>query len=265
MRLWSLASGSSGNCFLLESEGTRILVECGRPMPEIVRSLRKCGVDPAELDAMLLTHAHGDHACAASEMADAYHLPIYASAGTLGASILRGTARGRPIEAERPFRIGEIEVVPFSVPHDCIEPLGFRFESESARACIATDLGWVPEGVQAHLPGLDLLVLEANYEPRLLAEGRYPAFLKRRVGGRLGHLANGEAARAIAACGDQAPPSVWLAHISEQNNSRDQALRSVRGALRQRGLEHVVVSATTQRRPSLTWNSRAPERQLSLW
>jgi phosphoribosyl 1,2-cyclic phosphodiesterase len=264
MRVWSLASGSSGNCFLVESEGTRIMVECGRPMRDIRRYLDHCGVSPWDLDGLLITHAHGDHVKSAREMSDAFQLPVYASEGTLGCSSLRDAPLGHAIKADEPFSIGEIEVRPFAVPHDCREPLAFRLESQSAKAAIITDLGWTPDSVKANLGDLDLLVMEANYDPYLLHAGRYPAFLKARVSGYRGHLANEDMADAVAECGDHAPSDLWLAHISENNNTPDQALSAVGNLLRRRGLGHVRVQATRHRRPSLHWDSANQERQLAL-
>ena len=129
-------------------------------------------------------------------------MPIYASRGTLAA--LNLTDRGWAAAAVRPdLPVGQIDVKPFAVPHDCREPLGFRFEAGTGRAAIATDLGWVPHNVARQFRDLDLLVLEANYDPHLLETGTYPHFLKRRVSGTYGHLSNGAAAEAIAACGDR--------------------------------------------------------------
>lgn len=265
MQIWTLASGSSGNCFLLESEGTRLLVECGRPIRDLLRYLDHCETAPLDLDGILLTHAHSDHSRSARELSDSFQLPIFASRGTLGHPSLRESPLARPIEADQPFSVGEIEVHPFAVPHDCYEPLGFRFASHTGKACITTDLGWVPASVQRNLLDLDLLLLEANYEPDLLQAGRYPAFLKQRVAGSRGHLANADAAGAIAACGDRAPRAVWLGHISENTNTPHQALGTVRDTLRKRGLGHIPVHATRHRKPSLYWNSTPRAQQLSLW
>jgi phosphoribosyl 1,2-cyclic phosphodiesterase len=265
MQLWTLASGSSGNSFLLESEGTRLLVECGRPINDILSYLAHCRVDPSDLDGIVLTHAHSDHVRSAREVSDTYQVPIYASVGTLGCAALRSSPLGRPVEAGRPFIVGEVEIRPFAVPHDCYEPLGFRFESTTGRVCITTDLGWVPDSAQSHFQDLDVLVLEANYDPHMLHAGRYPAFLKRRVAGAHGHLSNSDAGEAIAACADRSPRSVWLAHLSENNNTARRALETVSSILRARGLGHVQVQATRHRTPSLYWNSAPPIQQLTLW
>lgn len=264
MKVWALASGSSGNCFLVESEGTRLLVECGRPLKDVLRYLDSCAAAPEDLHGILLTHAHGDHSKSARELSDTFRLPVYASEGTLGCHTLRDSPFVRPVYADKPFEVGQLEIRPFAVPHDCYEPLGFRFAGAGGQAAIVTDLGWVPASVQSNLADLDLLVLEANYDPHLLYAGRYPDFLKRRVAGRNGHLSNDAAADAIVACGDRAPGAVWLAHISENSNTPQMALGAVQKTLRSRGLVDVPVSATRHRRPSLRWDSANQVRQLSL-
>jgi len=266
VQVWTFASGSSGNCFLVESEGTRLLIECGRSVGSILAYLDYCDVQPEQLDGILLTHAHGDHCRSAPLLAEQFGVPIFASVGTLGELRLERTL-GRPIRAEKPFVVGELEVKPFAVPHDCYEPLGFRFESASSRVCLTTDLGWVPASALQHFQDVDLLALESNYDPQMLAAGPYPGFLKRRVASNQGHLSNADAATAIAACGDRAPGTVWLAHISEHNNTPTQALTTIRRILRRRGLAHVPVKTTRHRRPSLYWDSRAApaERQLALF
>ena len=265
MQFWALASGSSGNCYLLESEGTRLLVECGRPMRDVLRYLVHARVTPESLDGILLTHAHGDHCKSAREISDSFSLPIYASAGTLGSPTLRDSAFARAVEADRPFTIGEVEVHPFPVPHDCYEPLGYQFESHSGRVCLATDLGWVPDSARRRFEDVDVLAIEANYDPYMLHAGRYPAFLKQRVAGNRGHLSNIDAGEAIAACGKRPPRAVWLAHISENNNTPAKALATVGASLAATGLGHVPVSATRHRRPSLYWTSVKPVEQLRLW
>lgn len=241
----------------METENTRLLVECGRPTRDVVGYLAHVGLTPDRLDGILLTHAHGDHIRSAREISDAHGLPVFASRGTLGRSNLRDSSHARAIEADSTFVIGDVEIRPFSVPHDCAEPLGFRFESATARAGFATDLGWVPDSVRAHFSDLDLLVLEANYDPGLLHAGRYPAFLKARVGGYRGHLANQDAGHAIASCGDHAPRNIWLAHLSQENNSPRAALSTIGSMLRVQGLGHVALAAARHRYPSLAWDSAA--------
>jgi phosphoribosyl 1,2-cyclic phosphodiesterase len=266
MQLWSFASGSDGNCYLVESEGTAVLVECGRPYFQIRDFLDANGIVPEELSGIFLTHAHGDHSRSARYLSDTHRVPIFASYGTLGALNLADRSLGRPVEHGRTYQVGQMDVKPFAVPHDCREPLGFRFETGTGRAGLATDLGWVPHNVARQFRDLDLLVLEANYDPHLLETGTYPHFLKRRVAGTYGHLSNSAAGEAIAVCGDRAPGAVWLAHLSEQNNSPKHALQTVSRILKRQGLRHVSIKTTLHRRSNLRWTSNvARERQLPLF
>jgi phosphoribosyl 1,2-cyclic phosphodiesterase len=266
MQVWSFASGSDGNCYVLESEGTAVIVECGRPYFQIRDLLDTISLSPDEIAAIFLTHAHGDHSRSAARFSATHRVPIYASRGTLSAIRLKDETLAQPVESGRTYPVGQLDVKPFAVPHDCREPLGFRFDGGSGSTALATDLGWVPHNVSRQFRDLDLLVLEANYDPHLLENGTYPDFLKRRVSGTYGHLANAAAARAIVACGDHAPGAVWLAHLSEENNSPKHALQTVSRILRRNGLGHVSVRTTQHRRSSLRWTSNvARERQLPLF
>jgi phosphoribosyl 1,2-cyclic phosphodiesterase len=266
VQVWSFASGSDGNCYVVESEGTALLVECGRPYTQIKDFLQRIGIAPDELRGILLTHAHGDHSRSARYLSETHRVPIYASHGTLGALDLEDLSLGRPLESYKTYPVGQIDVKPFAVPHDCREPLGFRFESGTGRAAVATDLGWVPHNVARQFRDLDLLVLEANYDPHLLHTGTYPYFLKQRVSGTYGHLSNAAAGEAIAACRDRPPHAVWLAHLSEHNNSPRHALQTVSRILRRQGLGHVTIETTHHRRSTLRWTSAiARERQLPLF
>jgi phosphoribosyl 1,2-cyclic phosphodiesterase len=266
VQVWSFASGSDGNCYLLESEGTTLLVECGRPYTQIRDLVEGVGLDLDAVAGIVLTHAHGDHCRSARHLSQTHRIPIYASRGTLGALTLEDQTLARPLDSGKTYSIGQLDVKPFAVPHDCREPLGFRFESDTGRAAIATDLGWVPAAVGRQFRDLDLLVLEANYDPHLLHTGTYPYFLKQRVSGTYGHLSNAAAAEAIAACRDRAPGAVWLAHLSEHNNSPKHALQTVGRILRRHGLAHVPIKTTHHRRSSLRWTSAvARERQLAMF
>jgi len=266
MNVWSFASGSDGNCYVVESEGTALLVECGRPYLQTKDFLESIGIEPEAIGGILLTHAHGDHSRSAAHFSATHRVPIFASHGTLAALRLKDPSLARPVESGKTYPVGQLDVRPFAVPHDCREPLGFRFEGGTGRAAVATDLGWVPHSVSCQFNDLDLLVLEANYDPHLLETGNYPGFLKRRVSGTYGHLANAAAARAITVCGDRAPGFVWLAHLSEENNSPRHALQTVSRILRRNGLGHVPIRTTQHRRSSLRWTSSlARERQLPLF
>src|SRR4051794_14390318 len=265
MQVWSIASGSSGNAYLVRAEGATVLVECGIPLSRITGFLKRLGIAPYDLTGVLLTHDHSDHTRSARQLSDTYGVPIFATAGTLGCASLRDAALARPIDADRPFRVGDLEALAFRVPHDAYEPVGFRITAQAATVTVTTDLGHVPGGVQRHLRDNDLLVLEANHDVEMLQSGPYPTFLKRRVLGQHGHLSNGATAEALAACRDRVPGEVWLAHLSPTNNSPQFALAAVSGHLESVGLGHVTVQVAERHRPSLHWTAKPRTRQLSLF
>lgn len=265
MRVDSLASGSSGNAYLLRSGDTTLLLEAGLPATKLATYLSGLRVDPRSVDAILLTHAHSDHIQGARDFSDRYEVPIYATTGTLGHRTLRDSDRAHPVLCDRPLRIGDLEVLPFAVPHDCVEPVAYRLTGERATVCLATDLGHVPDAAPTHLEGADLVILEANHDEELLWRGPYPGFLKHRVAGQLGHLSNAAAGRCLGALQRRPPRDVWLAHLSQVNNRVSTALEVVRAALAAADLAHVAVAAAARNRPSLRWTAEDPTRQLSLF
>ncbi|MFN8637850.1 MAG: MBL fold metallo-hydrolase [Chloroflexota bacterium] len=265
MDVWSIASGSSGNAYLVRGEGATVLVECGIPLGRIASFLKRLGLAPYDLTGVLLTHDHSDHTRSARQLSDGYGVPIFATPGTLGCDSLRDAQLARPVGADRPFRVGDLEVRAFKVPHDAYEPVGFTLTAQAATVTVTTDLGYVPGEVQRNLRDNDLLILEANHDVEMLQNGPYPTFLKRRVLGQHGHLSNAATGAALAACGDRVPSEVWLAHLSPTNNRPDVALEAVAGRLQAAGLGHVAVRVAERHRPSLHWTAPARTRQLSLF
>ncbi|MCC6177133.1 MAG: MBL fold metallo-hydrolase [Chloroflexi bacterium] len=265
MQVWSIASGSSGNAYLVRAGETVALYECGIPMKRIVNFLQRLRISPHDLAGIFLTHDHSDHIRSARQVSDTYNLPLFATPGTLSHPSLCDSSWARPLTANQAFRVGDTEVLPFPVPHDAREPVGFRITAHEATACITTDLGFVPKDVQRHLRGNDLLVLEANHDEELLHNGPYPRFLKQRVLGNRGHLSNVATGNALAACGERVPTTVWLAHLSPVNNRPDLAHQAVSGSLAAVGLGHVTVEVAERHRPSLDWSSRPRASQLSLF
>jgi phosphoribosyl 1,2-cyclic phosphodiesterase len=264
MDVWSIASGSSGNAYLVRADGATVLVECGIPLRRITSFLKSLSISPYDLSGILLTHDHSDHTRSARQFSDIYQVPVYATAGTLGCDSLRDATLARPIPSGTTSRIGEFEVLPFAVPHDAREPVGFRISAHAATVTVTTDLGHVPSAVQRHLRDNDLLILEANHDVEMLQNGPYPTFLKRRVLGQHGHLSNLATAEALAACRDRVPAEVWLAHLSPTNNRPDIAEAVISGHLQSVGLGHVDVRVAERHRPSLTWSATPRTHQLAL-
>ena len=266
MKVLALASGSSGNAYLVSEGDTSLLVEAGLPPNRLEDLLASVSIDPLSLTAILLTHAHADHAQGARALSDSLELPIYASPGTLGHQSLRDGRQLRAIQPGASFRIGDVEIAVFRVPHDCAEPVGFRISGSDATMALLTDLGVVPNDILPWLHALDLLVIEANHDERMLWSGPYPATLKQRVGSLQGHLSNEAAAQCVLALGDGAPREIWLAHLSLVNNEMALALQTVRSRLLAVDRGRVPVKAAGRNSPSLRWDSSYRlEQQLDLF
>lgn len=225
MRFCSLGSGSSGNSTLIEaSQGitsTRLLVDAGFSARELTRRLARAGCAPAELDALFITHEHGDHIGCALAFASRHGLPLIMSRGTWRAV---GNADFDPrllriVKGGEVVALGDLELRPFAVPHDALEPLQLTLSDGAARLGLLTDLGCAPDDVVAALAGCRALLLECNHDEALLRGGSYPPSLKKRILGSHGHLSNAAAADLLSRCRHAALGEVVAAHLSERNNS----------------------------------------------
>ncbi len=250
VRFCVLASGSSGNAALIATENTRILVDAGLSMRELARRLAEAGEDIARLDAILITHEHSDHVSGLPVLARRLKKPCYLTHLTRPA-IEWGP--GEPVvesfQAGASFAIGDIEVQSFSIPHDAIDPVGFRFEAQGVRIAIATDLGYVPESVKYHLRRTDVLLLEANHDLDMLKVGPYPWSVKQRVMSRVGHLSNLGMSEYLMQDLDSTTAHVILGHLSQQNNHPEIVRMVAAQSIEQRGLA-TQLSIAEQNRPS---------------
>ncbi len=235
----------------MRSGSTALLVDAGISLKDLTRRLMMVGVEVTSLDALVLSHEHGDHVRGAIALSRRLKLPVYASPATSrGTGLVPALGRENVIDfaADVPFSIGCLEVAPFSVPHDAEETFGFKVCDGRVRAGLATDLGSLTLDVLQGLSGCDAVVLESNHDEVMLLEGPYPLFLKRRVNGPHGHLSNTDAAE-LARCirhGDM--KHLVLAHLSRTNNTPELPVKATRGALGARGA-HIQVSLGWQDRP----------------
>lgn len=234
LRFKSLGSGSSGNATVVEAAGphpVRVLVDCGLGIRVLSQRLAQAGLELAEIDALFITHEHGDHIGCGPKLATRLGIPIYMSEGTwrgcgapdLGA-LLHLVSDGQTID------LGALALHPFAVPHDAREPLQLHRTDGDAHLGLLTDLGHVPPHVQMHLSNCRSLLLECNHDEELLSQSPYPGFLKQRVGGDRGHLSNTQAA-GLAHALKANLRCVVAGHLSRQNNQPDLAHAALRQAL----------------------------------
>ncbi|HEY8878459.1 MAG TPA: MBL fold metallo-hydrolase [Roseateles sp.] len=233
MRFCSLGSGSGGNATLIEaSQGitsTRLLVDAGFSVRELVKRLNRAGCAPEDVDAVFITHEHGDHIGCALAFATRYRLPLIMSRGTWRAvgnadfdpALLRIAKGGEAMP------LGDMALKPFTVPHDANEPLQLTLSDGALRLGIVTDLGCAPDSVAAALAGCQALLLECNHDEELLRTGPYHPMLKKRILGSHGHLSNAAAADLLSRCLHAGLNAVAAAHLSEHNNRPDLALSAL--------------------------------------
>ncbi len=233
MRFASLGSGSQGNALIIEAGSTRLLLDCGFGPGEMSARISRLGLEAGDLDAIIVTHEHGDHGGGVAKLSARHDIPVYLTRGTLSGLGAEGRSisNRKFIDAHTPFAIGEVEVTPYTVPHDAREPVQFVFTDGAVRLGVLTDTGQPTPHIVQSLSGVHALVLECNHDPDMLRNGPYPAWLKDRIAGRLGHLANAAAAEIVAAMDCSRLQHVIAAHLSHQNNTPGLARAALAGAL----------------------------------
>ena len=234
MKLCSIASGSSGNCIYVGSETTHILIDTGISKKRIEEGLKKIGITGNDLSAILITHEHTDHIQGLGVFERKYPVPVYGTYGTIS-GIEANTKLGKlpenifhEITIDRQFTIGDLNITPFHVSHDAMEPSGFRIETNHKSVAIATDLGKYDDYTIENLKGINAIVLEANHDIHMVEVGPYPYPLKRRVLGDEGHLSNELSGRLLCDILHDDLKCVMLGHLSKDNNYADLAYETVK-------------------------------------
>ncbi len=250
LRVCVLASGSRGNCIYVESPTTALLIDAGLSARETLRRLTLIARAPTRIQAICLTHDHSDHVAGVPRLHKLHGWDLYANGDTAHAVDPGQELRWRLFTAGSPFRIGDIELLPFSLPHDAYDPVGFVLTHGASRLGIATDLGMATQLTRHHLRGCQLLVLEANHDEVLLKNSLRPWELKRRILSRQGHLSNETAANLLVDVAGDTLRQVFLAHLSSECNDLELALHTVRRRLTDAGFGHVHVCPTHPDRPS---------------
>jgi phosphoribosyl 1,2-cyclic phosphodiesterase len=261
VKLSILASGSGGNALYVEADGTRVLLDAGLSPRALRKRLESVpgAPTPEKLDGMLLTHEHADHAGGAKALASR-GLRAFATLGTLRELQIDPESH-TVITAGQAFRVGALECMPVPVPHDAKDPVGFVLSHDGARMGLLTDCGHPSAAVAKAYAGCDVLIMEANHDPEMLRYGNYPMSLKRRIGGKKGHLSNEEAAellRMILAGARKLPRCIVLAHLSQMNNRALLARASIARVIGRRPVR-VIVASQTRVLPPITCVSSGVE------
>ncbi|MCL2213463.1 MAG: MBL fold metallo-hydrolase [Oscillospiraceae bacterium] len=244
LRFGTLFSGSSGNSVFVEYNNTRLLIDIGRGPRVTQRALEAVGCCGSRIDAVFVTHEHGDHISGVGRIAGRHEIPVHLPRGcaTSAAGLPEDTHLHDPIfEAE--VGADGVRVTSFATPHDSRMSVGYIVQAGGYRLGVATDMGMLTKGVVAALAGCHSVVIESNYDPRMLENGQYPAFLKRRILSDKGHLSNADGALLAAVLVNAGTENVILAHLSDENNTPALALEATAEELARRNLRANVLTA----------------------
>ncbi|MBE5786603.1 MAG: MBL fold metallo-hydrolase [Clostridiales bacterium] len=236
-----LFSGSSGNAIFVGAGDTRILIDGGMPGRSIENALREIGILPETLTGIAVTHEHSDHVKGVGILSRKYRIPVYANERTWNAmarTVGEVEPRNRRVfETEEDFYIGDLALLPFSIPHDAADPVGYRVFYGGRSIGTATDMGYMQKKVLKTLAGVDVLLLESNHDPDLLMQNpHYSLYLKQRILSNHGHLSNEASAKALLDLYGTGVRQVLLGHLSGENNTPELALATAAEHLSRAGV-----------------------------
>ena len=227
----SLYSGSSGNCFLIQSDNTKILIDAGVSCKKIVSALIDLNIDINDIDAILITHEHTDHTKGLTTISNKYNIPIYINKKTwLALNSVSDKINKDSIiffDISNKFQIGNLDVFPFPISHDAANPCGFNIYYNNKKISVATDIGYISKQLLESLKHSNSILLESNYDPSILKYSSYPYLLKKRISGNTGHLSNEIAGKTLASLYDFGLKNAILIHLSKENNFPELAYQTI--------------------------------------
>ena len=227
----SLYSGSSGNSLFIETQNTKLLVDAGVSSRKIETALNDINIDPSTLDGILITHEHTDHVQGLGTLSKKFDLPVFVNQETLDAMPKQrdkiADKNIKTFKVTDKFEIGDLEIKPFSIPHDAVNPCGFNIWKDNKKISIATDIGHMTNPILKNLEESLFIMLEANYDPEVLRCSSYPFTLKSRIAGPTGHLPNEMAGKTISHLLKSGLKNAMLGHLSKESNFPELAYQTV--------------------------------------
>ena len=227
---YSLYSGSSGNSLLVQTENTLVLIDAGVSSKKIELALNNLNLNPTQIDGILVTHEHTDHVQGLGTFSKKYNLPVYVNQKTLDAMPKQKEKienNVNIIKIEEKFEINDLQIKPFSIPHDAANPCGFNICKNNKKLSIATDIGHMTNGIIKNLENSNFVLIEANYDPEVLMYSKYPYPLKNRIAGPTGHLSNESAGKTISYLLKSGLKQAMLGHLSKESNFPELAYKTV--------------------------------------
>ncbi|MBQ9743916.1 MAG: MBL fold metallo-hydrolase [Clostridia bacterium] len=249
MQIYTLFSGSSGNCVYIKDRGTELLIDAGKSAGAIEKSLTALNSSLSNIDAIFLTHEHADHTVGLEIISKKYRIPVHITAPSYDrmvspTSSLCACAWRR--EVHYSTRIGSLTVTSFEIPHDSMQNVGYIIENEEGEKFgVATDMGHITEEILSYLSGCHYAIIESNHDTGMVKSGPYPYFLKQRILSDRGHLCNEECSRLAIFLAERGTRALTLAHLSRENNTPDKALSVTRQALDTAGFFSVELNVAS--------------------
>jgi phosphoribosyl 1,2-cyclic phosphodiesterase len=243
LRFFSLGSGSSGNCYYFGNACQGILIDAGIGSRILRKELRQIGIDFSQILGLFVTHDHHDHIKSVGTLGERYHIPVYATAkahegmdNSYGMTQKLSASSRRYLENGQEIELGEFKIVSFSVSHDGTDNAGFFIRYRQHAVMVATDLGYVNDSLRNYIQEADIAVVEANYDPEMLQDGKYPYYLKQRILSDTGHLSNHDAGAFLADGWHENLHHIYLCHLSNDNNHPALAKKTVERYFEDKGL-----------------------------
>jgi len=245
---------------LIRTGETRILLDAGMTVLQLQKRLSKFRLSLADIDAVFLTHEHGDHTRGVLPLSKRFGVPIFANPATL--TVLSqevAPPNWYTADTGSSTMLGDLRIESFPISHDAVDPVGYSIYHKTFKVSFITDTGTAGEGILRNIEDSDLAIVEANHDVERLIAGPYPQFLKRRILGDKGHLSNDAAADLILELVStrRRTTCIWLGHLSDTNNTPGLARRHVQRRLSEAGCGNVVLGVALKDTASLTWRGGA--------